>query len=82
MSPRVAWQEVGGEAIVLDVTTGRAVGLNEVGSFIWRNLDRLDLSQLVDAVVSEFDVDEQTARADLEAFFDRFVRDELLLEEP
>lgn len=81
MSPRVAWQLVGGEAVVLDVESGRAVGLNEVGTFIWCNLDKLDSEQMVSSIVARFDIDESTARADLSAFFERFVKEERLLEE-
>ncbi len=78
MSPRVAWQMVGDEVIVLDVASGRAVGLNPVATFIWRNLEKLPPEELPPAIAREFDVDETTARADLEAFVDRFVREDYL----
>ena len=81
-SPRIAWQVVGGEAIVLDVTTGLAVGLNEVGTFIWKNLETLDREQLVENIVREFAVDRATAKGDLETFLDRFVREGVLQEIP
>lgn len=43
--------------------------LNEVGSFIWEQLDSATaLNTLVDAVVAEFDVDKDTAQADVTAF--------------
>ena len=78
MSPRVAWQMVGDEVIVLDVASGRAVGLNPVATFIWRNLEKLSQEELPSAIAREFDVDETTARADLEVFVDRFVREDYL----
>lgn len=43
--------------------------LNEVGSFIWEQLDSAaSLDELVDAVVAEFEVDKETAAADVTAF--------------
>jgi Coenzyme PQQ synthesis protein D (PqqD) len=78
MSSRVAWQVVGGEVIVLDVSTGRAIGLSEVGAFVWTNLDKLDTEQMVEEMIKEFEVDEATARNDLAIFLETFVRDELL----
>jgi hypothetical protein len=82
VSPRAAWQVVGGEAIVLDVSTGRAVGLNEVGTFIWKRLGTSSLDSIVSEMIDEFDVDEATAREDLGRFVDDFVRQEILLVEP
>lgn len=43
--------------------------LNELGSFIWENIRQETTEQtLVDAIVSEFDVDRMTATTDLNAF--------------
>ncbi len=43
--------------------------LNELGSFIWEHIDAQSTEQtLVDAIVSEFEVDRETAAADLRAF--------------
>jgi hypothetical protein len=78
MSPRVAWQVVGDEVIVLDVASGRAVGLNPVATFIWRNLEKLSPEELAPAIAREFDVDETTAQTDLENFVARFVREDYL----
>ena len=82
VSPRAAWQIVGGEAIVLDVSTGRAVGLNAVGTFIWKRIGTSSLDSIVSEIVEEFDIDEGTARHDLASFVDEFVRQEILLVEP
>lgn len=80
--PATAWQIVGGEAIVLNVESGRAVGLNEVATFIWPQLEKLDTDQLAEAIVREFNVDLATARADLATFVDRLVKEGLLREVP
>lgn len=43
--------------------------LNEVGSFVWEQLDHVDtLAELVNTVVAEFEVDAETAKADVTTF--------------
>ena len=43
--------------------------LNEVGSFIWEKLDENEsVESMVDAVVSEFEIDRETATADVTSF--------------
>jgi len=43
--------------------------LNEVGSFIWEKLDETEsVEELVEAVVSEFEIDRETAKADVTSF--------------
>lgn len=49
------------------------VTLNEVGAFIWEKLPVCaDEEALLRCVMEEYEVDEQTARADLSAFLKRF----------
>jgi hypothetical protein len=68
VDPRVAWQAVAGQVIVLDLTTGSATGLNELGTFIWPRLGSETESEIVEAIVGEFEVDETTAALDLSRF--------------
>jgi hypothetical protein len=43
--------------------------LNEVGSFIWEQIDvNQSVEGLVDAVVGEFEIDREIAHADVETF--------------
>lgn len=72
---------MGDEAIVLDVKTGRAVGLNELGTFIWQRLGTRNLDEIASEIVAAFDVDLLTARQDLEEFVENFVRQEILVVE-
>jgi len=45
--------------------------LNELGSFIWEQLHGQTTEEtLVDAIVSEFDIDRETAATDLSAFLE------------
>lgn len=65
---RIAWQLVAGEAILLDLENGRAIGLNETGTFLWSRLQSQDEGDLVEALIREFEVDLETARRDLALF--------------
>ena len=45
------------------------IKLNESGVFMWKKLEQgIELDELVLALTNEYDVDEQTARRDVEAF--------------
>ena len=67
-SREVLSRQLDGETVLLDLGGGRYYSLNEVGSAVW---DRLagepTLGSLVRALLSEFDVEEATLRADLDA---------------
>jgi hypothetical protein len=66
--PRVAWQMVGEEAVLLDLSTGRAIGLNATGSFLWPRLEACPASDLAAALAAEFDVDRTQAQQDVDRF--------------
>ena len=67
-------RELDGEIIILDVPSGRYFGINDVGAVVWGLLDGTrDRDAIVDAVTAEFDVDRDTAAADLDALLDQLV---------
>jgi len=49
---------------------GRAIGLNETGSFIWPLIERECEAGIVRAVVRRFRVDAEVARAEIARFVD------------
>ena len=56
-----------GEAVLLDLDTKRYYRLNATGARIWKALEQgLEPQQIVDALVAEFEVDEATARTELD----------------
>lgn len=59
---RVAWQIVGGEAVLLDLGAGRAIGLNAAGSFVWRLVESAGEEDIVRAVAERFHVEAESAR--------------------
>lgn len=72
-------RSIAGESILIPTGTAAAqfngmVNLSEVGAFVWQNLDSCaDLDTLVRMVVSAYDVDETTARADVQRFVDSLI---------
>lgn len=68
VDPRLAWQLVGDEVVILDVASGKARGLNPVASFIWARLEKENPEGICAALQREFEVDEATARRDVDAF--------------
>ncbi len=69
ISSRCAWQVVDGEAVLLDLTGKRLVGLNAVGSFLLPLVDgRRTVRELAAAVGERFGVAAPRAEADVLAF--------------
>ena len=69
LSDAVVARSVGDEMLVLDLDSGIYHSLNEVGAVLYRLLaDGADRNELVAAVTAEFEVDEQRAARDVEAF--------------
>jgi len=66
--PRVAWQVVADEAVLVDLDRGRVLGLNAAGSFLWPLLAEKSEEELVRDLRDHFAVDEERARADVAAF--------------
>ena len=69
-------RSIAGESVV--VALGEAsksfngiIKLNDTGRFIWDMLATgADISELTEAILSEYDIDEETAKADVCAFVD------------
>lgn len=77
-------RSIAGETVLVPVgrTVYEANGLfvlNELGDFLWDRLpDAENEEQLLDAILEEYEVDEQTARRDLLAFLNRLKEMEIL----
>ncbi len=71
LSPDVLFQDVEGEAVLLDLSGGEYYGLNEVGTRFWSiatGTSRMD--EIFAQLLADFDVDAATLEADLAAFLD------------
>lgn len=62
----VLFEDLHGEGVLLNLKTGVYLGLDPVGSRVWRILeDHHVLSDIVNTMVSEYDVDRQRCADDL-----------------
>jgi hypothetical protein len=66
--PRVAWQDLQGEVMVVDLDRSAAGGFNSVGSFIWSRLEKESPEAIVSRLTGTFDVEPDVARRDVDAF--------------
>ena len=66
---------VGDEAVNFDgIKT-----LNETGAFLWKQIEEgKDEAEVVDALVLEYDVDEETAKADVAEFVNLLINNGLI----
>jgi hypothetical protein len=66
LSEDVAFRELSGQAVLLDLASGIYFGLNEVGTRLWELLSENDsLDSATDALEREFDVSADVLRADV-----------------
>ena len=77
-------REIAGDVILVPVggtvlENNGLFALNELGAFLWDRLESAeDEESLVQAVLSEYEVDEDTARADTAAFLQKLREMEIL----
>jgi hypothetical protein len=68
----VLFQELSGEAILLDSKAGIYFGLNDVGTRTWKLLEAGEtLAQIIPVIVSEFDTTTEVATTDLVALVEQ-----------
>ncbi len=67
-SGNVLLQKLGDEAVLLNLDDEHYYGLNEVGARFWDLLEQYDnLSDIVEAILAEYDVDEATVHNNIRA---------------
>lgn len=75
--------EIDGETVVLNLITGQYHGLNPVAASVWSWIQEpRSLSELTSLVVSEFEVDQERARSDLEVLLGDLVERDLAVTGP
>lgn len=79
-------RSVAGKSIVVPIGQASVdfngiINLNETGAFLWEQLAKgCTYDELLNALLSEYDVDENTARTDIDAFL-KTARDADVIEE-
>lgn len=75
LSSDALFQEVGGEAVILDLATARYFGLDTVGARFWQLLqDSASLNRARDKLIEEFDVDAAQLEADLDSLVEQLMQ--------
>lgn len=69
-------RDIAGETIVVpsgdELNLNMMITLNGTGKFLWQHLEKgAELEELVQAMLEEYEVDEQTARAGAERFVNK-----------
>lgn len=79
----MASRALGDEIVALDLRSSTYLSTNLAGTLLWRELERGSTrSQLVQALLDEFDVTHERAVADVDAFVDELRRRGLLADFP
>ena len=69
LRPEVEWRLVEGEVLALDVPAQMYLSANRTGAVLWSSLARgATRDQLVATLVAAFDVDQDVAARDVDAF--------------
>ena len=76
----VMFRDLDGEAVVLELESGRYFGLNETGTRMWLLLlEHGEVEPALRALLDEYDVPEDRLRTELQEFVDALVSQRLLL---
>lgn len=74
LSPEALFQEIGGEGVVLDLTSSSYFGLDEVGVRLWQLLQAdPSLKAAQDTLLSEYEVERSQLEQDLEKLIGQLV---------
>lgn len=72
--------EIDGETVMMSVEKGRYYGLDSIGSRIWALIEKpVKVSELVAALLPEYDVDHKTCERDVLSFLEDLHEDGILL---
>ncbi len=74
MNPDILFQELEGETVLLNLANEQYFGLDDIGTRMWQLLDEQDnVEAVVSQMLSEYDVDAETLRADLATLINSLV---------
>lgn len=79
-APRLAWQLIDGEAVVVDLVHARTIGLNPAASVVWSLLPERDEAAIAAEMTRRFEVSLEAATSDVREFL-RSLRDQGLVVE-
>ncbi|MGH3354160.1 MAG: PqqD family protein [Nocardioides sp.] len=78
-SQRITWREIDGELVILDLAASTYLTTNETGTALLKELvEERSTEELVEVLMTAFDVASETAVADVRAFVEDLGRNGLL----
>lgn len=78
-SPRVIFENIDGELILVHMERGAYYTTDEVGAMLWGLIEaRCSVSDICDAMRSRYDADPETIEQDVSAFLGRLVEEDLI----
>lgn len=78
----LSWRAIQDQVVVLDLESSRYLSLNPTGSVLWPLLvEGTTVARMTEELMQTFDVERETARADVEAFVTSCL-DQKLLDPP
>jgi Coenzyme PQQ synthesis protein D (PqqD) len=78
---RLIWREVDDQVIVLDKRTWNYLSINDSGALLWRQIARgATHAELVARLRDDYELDEQAAARDVQAFISMMRKNGLLLD--
>lgn len=79
IAPHVSYTRVEGDFVLMDMKSGKYLGLDPVASAVWESLsEHGELDRAAQAVCESFDVGLERARADIETWIDELENKGLL----
>lgn len=75
---------IAGETILVPIGENNTafnglITMNEIGLFIWENIEQVaDEDEMLTKILSEYDIDQQTASSDLKAFLDTLKKSDII----
>ena len=74
IAPNVMIQELAGESVILDLKSERYLGLDEVGTRMWRVLlESPSIQAAHEILLAEYEVTQEQLESDLSGFVDRLL---------
>jgi hypothetical protein len=79
VAPDVMFRLVGDEGVLVNLNTERYLGLNAVGTCMWKALGSASsIEAAYEQLLGEYDVEPARLRADLDEFIDRLLGQQLI----
>ncbi|MFH1904698.1 MAG: PqqD family protein [bacterium] len=78
---KVAWRDLDGEAVILDLKTDTYFSLDEIGTQIWnRMIEKSEIKDIVSLITREYDVPAKEAERDAKELISSLKKTGLILE--